>query len=139
MDSVHRVHNLLWTAIGYQELLENWYSFASKHGQYAQEYMERLALSKFNCSLIRLAISWVSFVCDNCNVSDCKTFRCINALESTLHQTWCNIFHMPHDQFRMLWQKVTHYMVLFMHHFNVLHARSKAHQEKERQEELSHR
>ena len=139
VDSVHRVHNLLQTAIRYQELLENWYSFASKHGQYAQEYMECLALSKFNHSLICLAISWVSFVCNDCDVSDCKTFRCINALESTLCQTRCNIFHMPHDQFRMLWQKVTHYIMLFMHRFDVLHACSKAHQEKERQEELSHR
>ena len=80
MDSVHCVHNLLRTAIRYQELLENWYSFASEHGQYAQEYMECSALSKFNRSLIRLAISWVSFVCDDCDVSDRKTFRCINAL-----------------------------------------------------------
>ena len=139
MDSVHHVRNLLQTAIRYQELLENWYSFASEHGQYAQEYMECSALSKFNCLLICLAISWVSFVCNDCDVSDCKTFKCINALESTLCQTRCNIFHMPHDQFRMLWRKVTRYMVLFMHRFNVLHAHSIAHQEKERQEELSHR
>lgn len=140
VDSVHHVRNSLRTAIGYQELLENWYSFASEHGQHAQEYMERSALSKFNRSLIRLAISWVSFVCDDCDVSDRKTFRwAINALEFTLRQTRRNIFHMPHDQFRMLQRKVARCMELFMHHFDVLGARSKARQEKERQEELSRR
>ena len=138
VDSVHHVRNSLRTAVGYQELLENWYSFASEHGQHAQEYMERTALSKFNRSLIRLAISWVSFVCDDCDVSDRKTFRwAINALEFTLRQTRRNIFHMPHDQFRMLQRKVARCMELFMHHFDVLGARSKARQEKERQEELS--
>ncbi|KAL4068303.1 hypothetical protein V8B97DRAFT_1974734 [Scleroderma yunnanense] len=138
VDSVHHVRNSLRTAVGYQELLENWYSFASEHGQHAQEYMERSVLSKFNRSLIRLAISWVSFVCDDCDVSDRKTFRwAINALEFTLRQTRRNIFHMPHDQFRMLQRKVARCMELFMHHFDVLGARSKARQEKERQEVLS--
>ena len=138
VDSVHHVRNSLRTAVGYQELLQNWYSFASEHGQHAQESMERPALSKFNRSLIRLAISWVSFVCDDCDVSDRKTFRwAINALEFTLRQTRRNIVHMPHDQFRMLQRKVARCMELFMHHFDVLGARSKARQEKERQEELS--
>ncbi|KAG6335627.1 hypothetical protein ID866_3463 [Astraeus odoratus] len=135
VDSVHHVRNSLRTAIGHQELLENWYSFSSEHGQHAQEYMERPVLGKFNRSLIRLAISWVSFVCDDCDVSDRKTFRwAINALEFTLRQTRRNIVHMPHDQFKMLQRKVARCMELFMHHFDVLGARSKVRQEKEQEE-----
>lgn len=140
VDSVHHVRNSLRLTVDYQELLENWYSFASEHGQHAQEYMERLVLTKFNRSLIRLAISWVSFVCDDCDVSDRKTFRwAIHALEFTLRQTRRNIFQMPPDQFRMLQRKVARCMELFMHHFDVLGARSKAREEKERQEELRRR
>ncbi|KAI6005121.1 hypothetical protein F5J12DRAFT_834848 [Pisolithus orientalis] len=140
VDSVHHVRNSLRTTAEYQELLENWYSFASEHGQHAQEYMERTVLSKFNRSLIRLAISWVSFVCDDCDVSDRKTFRwAIHALEFTLRQTRRNIFQMPHDQFRMLQRKVARCMELFMHHFDVLGARSKVREEKQRQEELRRR
>ncbi|KAI6045084.1 hypothetical protein EDC04DRAFT_3055049 [Pisolithus marmoratus] len=140
VDSVHHVRNSLRTTAEHQELLENWYSFASEHGQHAQEYMERALLGKFNRSLIRVAISWVAFVCDDCDVSDRKTFRwAIHALEFTLRQTRRNIFQMPPDQFRLLQRKVARCMELFMHHFDVLGARSKVREEKERQEELRRR
>jgi mitogen-activated protein kinase kinase kinase len=140
VDSVHHVRNSLRNAVGYQELLENWYLFASEHGQHAQKYMERSPLTKFNRLLIRLAISWVSFICDDCDPSDRKTFRwAVNALEFALHRTRRNnILEMPDEQFEMLRQKVASCMTLLISHFDILGARStlEARKEKERQEGL---
>lgn len=140
VDSVHHVRHSLRNAVGYQELLENWYLFASEHGQHAQKYMERSPLTKFNRLLIRLAISWVSFICDDCDPSDRKTFRwAVNALEFALQRTRRNnILEMPGDQFEMLRQKVASCMTLLISHFDILGARStlEARKEKERQEGL---
>jgi mitogen-activated protein kinase kinase kinase len=140
VDSVHHVRNSLRVASGCQELLENWYLFASEHGQHAQKYMDRSSLLKFNRLLIRLAISWVSFICDDCDPTDRKTFKwAVNALEFTLHRTRRNnILHFPDEQFEMLRQKVASCMTLLISHFDILGARStlEAKREKERQEDL---
>lgn len=140
VDSVHHVRNSLRNAIRYQELLENWYLFASEHGQHAQKHMERSTMTKFNRSLIRLAISWVSFICDDCDPTDRRTFKwAVNALEFTLHRTRrSNILQMSSDQFEMLRQKVASCVTLLVSHFDILGARStlEARKEKERQEEL---
>ena len=139
VDSVHHVRNSLRVANGCQELLENWYLFASEHGQHAQKYMERSSLAKFNSLLVRLAISWVSFICDDCDPTDRKTFRwAVNALEFTLHRTKRNnILNLPDDQFELLRQKVASCMTLLISHFDILGARSilEARKEKERLEE----
>lgn len=138
VDSVHHVRNSLWAAVGCQELLENWYLFASEHGQHAQRYMDRGSLLKFNRLLVKLAISWVSFICDDCDPTDSKTFKwAVNALEFTLHRTKRTILHLPDDQFEMLRHKVASCMTLLISHFDVLGAKSKeAKKEKELQEEL---
>ncbi|TFK36808.1 hypothetical protein BDQ12DRAFT_608772 [Crucibulum laeve] len=139
VDSVHHVRNSLRVANGCQELLENWYLFASEHGQHAQRYMERSSLLKFNRLLIKLAISWVSFICDDCDPTDRKTFKwAVNALEFTHHRTRRNILHLPADQFEMLRHKVASCMTLLISHFDILGARStlEARKEKEKQEEM---
>lgn len=140
VDSVHFVRNALHEANGYQELLENWYVFASEHGQHVQKYMDRTTLLKFNRLLIKLAISWVSFICDDCDPTERKTFRwAVTSLEFTLHRTRRNnILHLPDDQFEMLRQKVASCMTLLISHFDILGARStvEAEREKKRQEEL---
>ncbi|KZT06307.1 uncharacterized protein LAESUDRAFT_743475 [Laetiporus sulphureus 93-53] len=140
VDSVQYVRTALHEAVGYQELLENWYSFASEHGQHVQKYMDRSTLLKFNWLLIKLAISWVSFICDDCDPNDRRTFRwAVTALEFTLHRTRRNnILQLPDNQFEMLRQKVASCMTLLISHFDILGARStlEAKREKERQEEL---
>lgn len=138
VDSVHHVRSSLRIATGYQELLENWYLFASEHGQHAQRHMERAFLYKFNRLMIKLAISWVSFICDDCDPTDRKTFKwAVNALEFTLHRTKRNILQLPEEQFNLLRQKVASCMTLLISHFDILGARStlEARREKERQEE----
>lgn len=139
VDSVHHVRNSLRVANGCQELLENWYLFASEHGQHAQRYMDRSSLLKFNRLLIKLAISWVSFICDDCDPTDRRTFKwAVNALEFTLHRTKRNILHLPEEQFTMLRQRVASCMTLLISHFDILGARSisEARKEKEMQEEM---
>lgn len=138
VDSVHHVRASLRVGTGYQELLENWYMFASEHGQHAQRHMERASLYKFNRLMIKLAISWVSFICDDCDPTDRKTFKwAVHALEFTLHRTKRNILQLPEEQFNMLRQKVASCMTLLISHFDILGARStlEARREKERQEE----
>ena len=139
VDSVHHVRISLSVTNGGQELLANWYSFASEHGQPAHRSIDRSSLFKLNRLLIKLAISWVSFICDDCDPTDRKTFKwAVNALEFTLHRTKRNILHLPDEQFQMLRQKVATCMTLLISHFDILGARSisEARKEKEKQEEL---
>ncbi|EKM60810.1 uncharacterized protein PHACADRAFT_179988 [Phanerochaete carnosa HHB-10118-sp] len=140
LDSVQYVRAALRDAVGYQELLENWYVFASEHGQHVQKYMDHAASLKFHRLLIKLAISWVSFICDDCDPNDRKTFRwAVTALEFTLHRTRRNnILKLPDEQFELLRQKVASCMTLLISHFDILGARStlEAKKEQERQEEL---
>ena len=143
IDSVNHVRQALRDTAGYQELLENWYAFVSEHGQHAQKYMDQQSSLKFQRLLIRLAISWVSFICDDCDPNDRKTFRwAVSALEFTLHRTRRNnILQLPDEQFEMLRQKVASCMTLLISHFDILGARStlEAKKEQERQEELLRR
>lgn len=136
VDSVHTVRKALRGAEGHQEQLQLWYAFASEHGQHTQRHMDRGSLLKFNRLLIKLAISWVSFICDDCDPNDRRTFRwAVSALEFALHRTRRNnILHLPDDQFELLRQKVATCMTLLISHFDILGARSS--KEKERHEEL---
>ncbi|KAF5384696.1 hypothetical protein D9757_006245 [Collybiopsis confluens] len=137
VESVHHVHNSMRMSSGCQELMENWYLFASEHGQHAQKFMDRPLSLRFNRMLIKLAISWVSFICDDCTPGDRKTFKwAVNALEFTFQRTKRNILHLPDEQFQMLRQKVGTCITLLMGHFDILGARSSlvALREKERLE-----
>ena len=136
LESVHYVRHTLRETSKHQDLLESWYLFASEHGQHVQKSMDRSTLLKFNRSLVRLAISWVSFICDDCDPNERKTFKwAVNALEFTLHRTRNNILQLPDDQFEMLQQKVASCMTLLISHFDILGARStlEASIEKEKQ------
>ncbi|KAI0351090.1 hypothetical protein OH77DRAFT_1439408 [Trametes cingulata] len=140
VEAVHVVRHALKDTNNYQELLENWYGFASDHATHVQKCMDRQTLMKYNESLNKLAISWVSFICDDCDPNNRKTFRwAVTALEFTLHRTRRNnILHLLDDQSEMLRQKVASCMTLLISHFDILGACStlEAKREKERQEEL---
>ncbi|KAF9523599.1 hypothetical protein CPB83DRAFT_910537 [Crepidotus variabilis] len=139
VDSVHQVRSSLRGTDGGQEILANWYIYASEHGQHAHKYLDRQSLLKFNRLLIKLAISWVSFICDDCDPTDSKTFKwAVNALEYTLHRTKRYILHLPDEQFELLRQKVASCMTLLISHFDILGARSiqEAKKEKEKHEEI---
>lgn len=143
VDSVQHVRKTLSPLYNCADLLESWYLSVSEHGQHAQKFMDRPSWLNFNRLLIRLAISWVSFICDDCDPADRKTFRwAVSALEFTMMRTkHNNILHVPDAQFELLRQKVASCMSLLISHYDILGARSilEARRDRERKEELIRR
>ncbi|TIC24828.1 hypothetical protein E3Q11_03552 [Wallemia mellicola] len=122
-----------------QDTLSNWYSFAAEHGQHAIKYMESPALEMFNKVLMKLAIDWLAFICEDCIPTDRKTFRwAVNALESAMSISQGeNILELKSNEFDLLREKVAMCMTLLVSHFDILGARSsfEAKKEKEAKEE----
>ncbi|KAF9262528.1 kinase [Marasmius fiardii PR-910] len=156
VDSVHHVRSSMsMTSMECQDLMENWYQFAADHGQHAQQKFfnpspssnvdnrmimnsnsNRSSIIRFNRMLNKLAISWVTFICDDCPPNAQKTFRwAVNALEFAFQRTKRDILQLPDEQFQMLRHKVGICVALLMGHFDILGARSslEAMREKERQ------
>jgi mitogen-activated protein kinase kinase kinase len=118
---------------GTQDLIENWYAFASDHGYRAGVHMDHATWSRFSRLLMRLAISWVAFICDSCDPTDRKTFRwAVNALEYAMVMTrGNNILHLEQSDFALLRSKVASCMALLISHFDILGARSSFEAKKE--------
>ncbi|KAF9023402.1 hypothetical protein BDZ89DRAFT_1069890 [Hymenopellis radicata] len=137
VSSVHQVQKRITMTEGRMELMQNWYLFAAEHGQHAQRTMEKSVPTGFNRALIQLAIAWLTFICEDCNPNDQKTFRwAVNALEFTFQCTVRSILNLPQEQFVILRQGVAQCMTLLTGHFDILGARSNV-LEKERQELLA--
>ena len=139
VDSVHHVRKVLRGVPNSQDLLGNWYLFASENGQHALKFMDEATASKFNRLLFKLVISWLTFICDECDQADRKAFKwTVNALEFTFHRTKRNILQIPDEQFLLLRHRVSYCMTLLMNHVDILGARSgvEAMREREKQESL---
>lgn len=137
VSSVHQVQKSAMLTEGRMELMQNWYSFGAEHGQYAQRTMEKSVPTGFNRLLIQLAIAWLTFICEDCNPNDQKTFKwAVGALEFTFQCTARSILNLPEEQFVILRQGVAQCMTLLTGHFDILGARSNI-LEKERQELLA--
>lgn len=138
VDSVHQVRASLRISKGFRELMVNWYMFASDYGRHAQKYIEPSAVSRFNDRMINLALSWDSFICDDCDPNDKKTFRwAMAALEFTLDRTKrFNILALKNEQFEVLSQKVSPCMTIILNHIDVMGARSSQAAEKAREAKL---
>ncbi|KAG8834629.1 Suppressor of Sensor Kinase (SLN1) [Serendipita sp. 405] len=134
VESIHPVGQALRGIPGYQELLQNWFLFAAEHAH------QQLPGAEFSRALTTLAISWVSFICDDCDSTDRRTFKwAVTALEFAKNRVANNvILQLPSDQFVQLRRKVAMCMSLLIRHFDILGARSsnEAKQARERQEEL---
>ncbi|CAG8562632.1 3453_t:CDS:2, partial [Ambispora leptoticha] len=118
-----------------QELIENFFSFAAEFGQRCLRYMHHhKARNELNIKLNRLAIDWVSFICDDCVPTDRKTFRwAVIALEFAMATNrGNNILGLEETDFSMLRSKVSICMTLLISHFDILGARS-THETQERQ------
>jgi mitogen-activated protein kinase kinase kinase len=133
INSAAKVRQALEGAPGTQDLIENWYLFASDHGHRVGIHMDLEVWSKFSQLLMRLAISWVSFISDNCDPTDRKTFRwTVNALEYSMLMTrGANILHLHPEEFAALRAKVASCMTLLISHFDILGARSSIEAKKE--------
>ncbi|KAG8961924.1 Suppressor of Sensor Kinase (SLN1) [Tulasnella sp. 419] len=140
VDSVHEAKKNLVSIPGAQELMANWFSFASEHGQRVIKTARYPNVNRLNRLLTKLAISWVAFICDNCDPTDRKTFRgAVAALEFAMMRTTGNhILQLSDVDFTTLRQKVASCMTLLISHFDILGARSnfEAMKEKERMADM---
>lgn len=76
--------------------------------------------------MVRLTIDWLSFLIDDCDPTDKRTFRwCVTAMEFSMKITnrW-NILSLDETQFLMLKQKIAACMSLLILHFDVMGARA---------------
>lgn len=126
VGSVDEVKKSIHDSQQYQELLENWFTFASDHGRHAEKHIDTSSESRCSQMLTKLAIAWVAFICDECDPTDRKTFRwAVTALEFAMTRTeGPNILYLSSGDFSLLRQKVASCMTLLISHFDILGARS---------------
>ncbi|MCJ1400192.1 Suppressor of Sensor Kinase (SLN1) [Xylographa trunciseda] len=124
-----------------QELIQTCFAFATEFGKRSLGYMDVNRRMMNNLKLTRLALDWVSFICDDCIASDRKTFRwAVVALEFAMAMTrGPNILSITDDEFTRLRVKVAGCMSLLISHFDIMGARSSlaAQAEKQRLEALT--
>ena len=133
IESAAHVRTALRGAPGTQDMTENWYVFASEHGKRARGHIDATLYARFSRLLMRLGISWVSFICDSCDPTDRKTFRwTVAALRYALDVTGGrNILHLELQEFGLLRKSVASLVSLLISHFDVLGARSSMEAKKE--------
>lgn len=76
--------------------------------------------------LMRLSITWLTFLSEDSDHTDPRTFRwCVTAMEFSMYVTsgW-NILALGEDQFTSLKQRISECMSLLISHFDVMGARS---------------
>ncbi|TDZ22030.1 MAP kinase kinase kinase wis4 [Colletotrichum orbiculare MAFF 240422] len=123
-----------------QELIQTCFVFATEFGQRSLLVMDSNRKQMNNLKLTKLALDWVSFICDDCIASDRKTFRwAVLALEFAMGMTrGRHILALGEDEYARLRAKVAGCMSLLISHFDIMGARSNlaAQAEKERIEAL---
>jgi mitogen-activated protein kinase kinase kinase len=109
-----------------QELIQTCFAFATEFGQRSIHYMDISRRALNNIKLLKLALDWISFICDDCKASDRKTFRwAVVALEFAMVMTQGqNILSMSENEYSMLRAKVAGCMSLLVSHFDIMGARS---------------
>ncbi|ORY75407.1 hypothetical protein BCR37DRAFT_352181 [Protomyces lactucae-debilis] len=140
MDSVQIIRNAV-KGLGCEDLVQNTFSFATEFGQRSLRYMDPSRRVQHNMKLIGLAIDWVSFICDDCDGSDRKTFKwTVIALEFAMMMIrGKNILVISEDSFSRLQRKVARCMTLLISHFDIMGARSAAQSAREKSESMKNR
>ncbi|CAH0016201.1 unnamed protein product [Clonostachys rhizophaga] len=123
-----------------QELIQTCFVFATEFGQRSLLYMDSNRRQMNNLKLTKLALDWISFICDDCIASDRKTFRwAVLALEFAMGMTrGSRIITLGESEYDKLRNKVAGCMSLLISHFDIMGAKSTlaAQAEKERIEAL---
>ena len=139
MDSVDSIRKQT-VGLECQELIQTCFAFATEFGQRSVLYMDHNRRALNNMRLTRLALDWVSFICDDCVASDRKTFRwAVIALEFAMLMTrGQNILSIGDREYNTLREKVAGCMSLLISHFDIMGARSTlaAQVEKQRLEQV---
>jgi mitogen-activated protein kinase kinase kinase len=139
MDSVETIRRQT-RGLNCQELIQTCFIFATEFGQRSLLSMDNNRRTMNNMKLTKLALDWVSFICDDCISSDRKTFRwTVQALEFAMGMTrGKHILTLGDDEYAKLRAKVAGCMALLISHFDIMGARSSlaAQAEKARTEAL---
>ncbi|KAK4242369.1 hypothetical protein C8A03DRAFT_29467 [Achaetomium macrosporum] len=139
MDSVETIRRQT-RGLNCQELIQTCFIFATEFGQRSLLFMDNNRRTMNNMKLTKLALDWVSFICDDCISSDRKTFRwTVQALEFAMVMTrGKHILALGDDEYARLRSKVAGCMALLISHFDIMGARSNvaAQAEKQRMEAL---
>jgi len=140
MDSVEIVRKQT-QGLDCHELIQTCFVFATEFGQRSLLYMDRNRKQMNNLKLTKLALDWVSFICDDCIATDRKTFRwAVQALEFAMLMTQGqHILALGDEEYSRLRAKVAGCMSLLISHFDIMGARSTlaAQAEKQRMEALA--
>jgi len=134
MDSVEIVRKQT-AGLDCQDLIQTCFAFATEFGQRSLLYMDYNRRAMNNIKLTRLALDWVSFICDDCISSDRKTFRwAVVALEFSMMMTrGQNILSISEEEYSKLRLKVAGCMSVLISHFDIMGARSTIAAQAERQ------
>jgi mitogen-activated protein kinase kinase kinase len=134
MDSVEIIRKQT-AGLHCQDLIQTCFAFATEFGQRSVYYMDHNRRALNNLKLTRLALDWVSFICDDCIASDRKTFRwAVVALEFAMVMTrGQNILSISEEEYSKLRLKVAGCMSLLISHFDIMGARSTIAAQAERQ------
>ena len=124
-----------------QELVQTCFAFATEFGKRSLLYMDVNRRMMNNLKLTRLALDWVSFICDDCMASDRRSFKwAVVALEFAMAMTQGpNMISITDEEFARLRMKVAGCMSLLISHFDIMGAKSSlaAQAEKQRVEALA--
>ena len=125
MDSVEIIRRQT-AGLQCQELIQTCFAFATEFGQRSLLYMDNNRRAMNNLKLTRLALDWVSFICDDCVAGDRQTFRwAVVALEFAMARTrGQNILSISEEEYARLRAKVAGCMSLLISHFDIMGARS---------------
>lgn len=137
MESVEAVRSQNG-GIASPELVQSCFAFATEFGKRSLTYMDANRRMMNNLKLTRLALDWVSFICDDCDAADRRTFKwAVIALEFAMVMTrGRNILDISEEDYKRIRLKVAGCMSVLISHFDIMGARSTlaAQQEKSRAE-----
>ncbi|ETN36388.1 uncharacterized protein HMPREF1541_08665 [Cyphellophora europaea CBS 101466] len=118
------------------ELIQSCFAFATEFGKRSLSYMDPNRRMMNNLKLTRLALDWISFICDDCDAADRRTFKwAVVALEFAMVMTrGRNVLDISEEEYSRIRVKVAGCMSVLISHFDIMGARSTlaAQQEKSR-------
>ncbi|KAL1955133.1 hypothetical protein VTO42DRAFT_8997 [Malbranchea cinnamomea] len=110
----------------HHELIQSCFAFATEFGKRSLMYMDASRRSLNHSRLVKLGLDWISFICDDCDAADRRTFKwAVAALEFAMVITHGQtLLSMADEDFVRLRLKVAGCMSLLISHFDIMGARS---------------
>ncbi|KAM5474946.1 Suppressor of Sensor Kinase (SLN1) [Microsporum ferrugineum] len=108
------------------ELIQSCFAFATEFGKRSLMYMDPNRRSMNHGKLVKLGLDWISFICDDCDAADRKTFKwAVSALEFAMIITHGHaVIALNDEEYDLLRVKVAGCMALLISHFDIMGARS---------------